>query len=312
MESDEIDLSTWQPFSKSAEKTHSVGAVYMACLNLPAEIRYKPENIYLASIIPGPREPSVDQINDFLRPLIDELLSLWRNGVKMTKTASFAGGCLVRAAVIPLVADLPAVRKVAGFAHYAKKTGFCSFCPLDLDNINDLDRTQWTRKTYAEHLGAAIRFRDAATLSERDAIFEQFGVRWSELLRLPYWDPTRYALIDAMHNLYLGELQAHCRSVLGINVNQSSKTKPHTPEQQAENLRLVSRAIERGSRSALNQVRKCYLVAVAWRNNLLRTKGEKVKADYITALLNWVSTIITCHIRSDTILRSHEFKPGTF
>ncbi|TFK78579.1 hypothetical protein K466DRAFT_458216, partial [Polyporus arcularius HHB13444] len=47
----------FNPYSnKKAGKSHSVGAIYMACLNLPPDIRYRPENIYLAGIIPGPHE----------------------------------------------------------------------------------------------------------------------------------------------------------------------------------------------------------------------------------------------------------------
>ena len=30
------------------------------------------------------------------------------------------------------------------------------------------------------------------------------GVRWSELLRLPYFDPIRFITVDPMHCLFLG------------------------------------------------------------------------------------------------------------
>jgi len=36
--------------------------------------------MYLAGIIPGPTEPSGDQLNHFLEPLIDELIDSWERG----------------------------------------------------------------------------------------------------------------------------------------------------------------------------------------------------------------------------------------
>ncbi|CAG8710004.1 8590_t:CDS:2, partial [Rhizophagus irregularis] len=38
----------------------------------------------------------------------------------------------------------------------------------------------------------------------REAHFKELGVRWSELLCLPYMDPIRFAVVDPMHCLFLG------------------------------------------------------------------------------------------------------------
>ncbi|KAF8582634.1 hypothetical protein K439DRAFT_1243732, partial [Ramaria rubella] len=48
----------------------SVGAVSLTCLNLPPLLRYKWENMYLAGIIPGPSEPSLEEVDHFVLPLI--------------------------------------------------------------------------------------------------------------------------------------------------------------------------------------------------------------------------------------------------
>ncbi|EIW51369.1 uncharacterized protein TRAVEDRAFT_137509, partial [Trametes versicolor FP-101664 SS1] len=50
------------------EAKHSVTstAMYMVCLSLPPHLRYLPENMYLAGVIPGPTKPSTEQINHFL------------------------------------------------------------------------------------------------------------------------------------------------------------------------------------------------------------------------------------------------------
>jgi hypothetical protein len=60
----------------------SCGIISMACLNLPLDIRYKPENMYLAGIIPGPKQPSLDNLNHYIRPLINDLVDAWERGVK--------------------------------------------------------------------------------------------------------------------------------------------------------------------------------------------------------------------------------------
>ena len=46
-----------------------VGAIYLIVQNLLKKERYKPENIILVGIIPGPNEPKLN-INSFLTPLI--------------------------------------------------------------------------------------------------------------------------------------------------------------------------------------------------------------------------------------------------
>ncbi|KIO03365.1 hypothetical protein M404DRAFT_89549, partial [Pisolithus tinctorius Marx 270] len=47
--------------------TISSGIISMACLNLPLDICYKPENLYLAAgIIPGPKQPSLEKLNHYI------------------------------------------------------------------------------------------------------------------------------------------------------------------------------------------------------------------------------------------------------
>ena len=44
----------------------SSGIICAACLNLPLEIRYKSENMYLAGVIPGPKEPRLTELNHYM------------------------------------------------------------------------------------------------------------------------------------------------------------------------------------------------------------------------------------------------------
>ncbi|TFY53450.1 hypothetical protein EVJ58_g9445 [Rhodofomes roseus] len=275
--------------NKKAGKSRSLGAIYLVCINLPPHLRFRPENICLVGIIPGPNEPSLHQLNHFLRPLVDEMLVLWNAGLRLNQTALHVSGRLVRAAIIPLICDLPALRKAAGFAGHSSKH-FCSFCLLKRSDINDISRP-WPTRTWKEHLDIAQRWRDAATRSDRDALFEEHGLRWSELLRLPYWDPTRYAVVDAMHNLFLGELRHHCMAVWGIDVKDQKdksvkKVVPHTPDEQKKHLdRLVDALRKDAALSVVTQPRKGYLVALAQLNNI--SPVNLSKREYAKALLQW-------------------------
>jgi hypothetical protein len=53
----------------------------MACLNLPIEIHYKPEYLYLCGIIPGPHAPHGHSLNHYLTLLINDLTASWQKGV---------------------------------------------------------------------------------------------------------------------------------------------------------------------------------------------------------------------------------------
>lgn len=286
-------MDWFNPFSnKKGGKSHSIGAVYLACLNLPPDVRYRPENIYLAGIILGPNEPSLHELNHFLRPLVDELIKLWYEGVYLNRTASSRFGRLVRAAIIPLVCDLPALRKTAGFAGHSS-AHFCSFCRLKKQDMNNTDRSTWPSPlSWNDHLTHAGQWRDGDS-ARRNAIFETWGVHWSELLRLPYWDPTRFAVIDTMHNLFLGELKHHCVEVWGIDVKDKSgganKTRPHTPEEQKRHLDDTLHCLVNRDSRKLSKIRKGYITSIARLNGITPTPaGSLTKASYVKALIDWV------------------------
>lgn len=278
--------------NKKAGKSHSIGAVYMACLNLPPHLRFRPENIYLAGLIPGPKEPQVHEINHLLRPLVDELFQLWHRGIHLSRTVRRETGRLVRAAVIPLVCDLPALRKTAGFAHYAS-SNFCSFCRLQRQDMSNAERESWPpSRSKEEHITIAHQWKEAKTESSRRKIFDEHGVRWSELLRLEYWDPTRFALVDTMHNLFLGELKHHCMQVFGLDTVGEKRPRvltSHTPEEQKSYLEGIRSALchPNPSVTTLCKARREYLLAVAQVNGITVGK-ESTKRQIAEVLLKWV------------------------
>jgi hypothetical protein len=203
--------------ASNSGKTLSIEGMYMVCFNLPPEIRYNIENVYLAGVIPGPDEPSTSEVNHLLRPLVDDLLVLWEDGIYLSRTPKHCHGRVIRAALIPLICDLPAARRVSGLGAHSFRL-FCSECKLSQAEINDVDSSTWTRRTQEEHRKEAENWRNAKTASDQAKLFKEHGIRWSELLRLPYWDPTKYIVIDSMHGFYLRIFNRHIRDIWGMEM----------------------------------------------------------------------------------------------
>jgi hypothetical protein len=201
--------------NKHGGRHATVCAIYLVCLNLPPRLRYKFQNLFLAAVIPGPGEPSLHQINHVLAPLVDDLLMLYDDGF-ITQTPKHPGGRLIRVALGPLVSDLIAARQMAGFSSHSSRT-FCPHCSLVLDEISNTDKSTWGARDPDLLKTQAQEWRDAESEVVRDRLWRANGVRWTELQRLPYWDPSRFMTIDPMHLLYLGNLQRHCRKVWGMD-----------------------------------------------------------------------------------------------
>ncbi len=203
--------------TSNSGKALSIGGMYMVCFNLPPELRYNTENVYLVGIIPGPNEPSTSEVNHVLRPLIDGLLVLWQEGIYLSRTTKHIHGRHIRAALVPLICDLPAARRVSGLGAHSFRL-LCSECKLAQPKINELDSSKWEGRTREEHCQHAHAWRNAQTPSEQKKLFQQHGIRWSELLRLPYWDPTKHIVIDSMHGFYLRMFNRHIREIWGMKV----------------------------------------------------------------------------------------------
>ena len=92
----------------------------MTVLNLPRSERFKSKWTMILGVIPGPTEPK-GHINTFLKPIVDDLLDLW-NGIPLHPK-----GNIVRAALVGVSADMPALRKVAQFLGHKADLG-CSRC----------------------------------------------------------------------------------------------------------------------------------------------------------------------------------------
>ena len=199
-----LNVDWMQPFKRTQ---YSVGVLYMVLMNLPRHERFKRENVILVGIIPGPKEPS-GNINSYLSPLVDELETLWNDGV-LIKHPGALFPQRFRAALLCVACDVPAGRKTCGFLSHNSRKG-CHRCtkqfviggvgePSDYSGFDDCDL-----RTNAAHRAQVEQVCQQTTQEERTNLESEYGVRYSELLRLPYFDCVRFTIIDPMHNLFLG------------------------------------------------------------------------------------------------------------
>lgn len=66
------------------------------------------------------------------------------------------------------------------------------------------DEKSWVPRTKQKHIELSLKHQAAKTQTEAKDIEQESGLRYSELIRLPYYDPIRCHLVDPMHCLLLG------------------------------------------------------------------------------------------------------------
>lgn len=196
-----LNCDWFQPFDLT---NYSVSVLYMVILNLPRAIRFKPENVLIVGIIPGPSEPGCHEINSFLRPLVKELNMLWNEGFEHN-----GNNIVIHAALLATVCDVPATAKLGGFLSHASKHA-CWKCNkifpynLMLKRVDFSGVQIGTLREHVSHKQNAVEVVNATTPTQRNEIELRNGSRFTELMHLPYYDCIRFSVIDPMHNMFLG------------------------------------------------------------------------------------------------------------
>lgn len=137
----------------------------------------------LAGIIPGPHEPQL-HINTYLKPLVDDLLELW-NGVQLVE-----GECM-RAALICITSDIPAMRKVTQFLGHKADFG-CPRCKFQAERepgttgasgrMSYFTPQNVECRTHDEVVAQAAEYRNAASKSAAASVAQKNGVRSSRVV----------------------------------------------------------------------------------------------------------------------------------
>jgi len=315
--------------NKQAGKKKSIGLISLICLNLPISLQNLPENMFLFGVIPGPNEPPLQCTNHYLGPLVDVMLQFWSPGVRYSRTYEHFYGVVVLAALVCVVCDLLAARKVVGFAS-PKHTHMCALCHCTRKIVHGLGNTatdSWKPRTKAEFKEAEKRHKAAKDAKERQQIVDSTGIRWSELSRLPYFDPCRHVVVDTMHNLFLGLVREHL-DILGIRddehddqvvIDVASSIPPnsfsHLEPAEQKSMKCLINMLERPMTKELqtaeghNQFKKkinnVHLHSLQLAFSLLnlsfppptdkeKKKTKRHKMDYTKAILAWVHS--TCYV----------------
>ena len=234
-----LNIDWFQPFSRV---TYSVGVIYLTILNLPRHIRYKPNNIILCGVIPGPSEPALT-LNSYLTPLCDDLRQFWE-GITLPVAVNKAANVnvFVRLALACISCDLPASRKVCGFLSYNARFG-CHKCLKEFtinvsgkSDYSGYNHDNWPARSNEMHRDVCTKLLSCKTKSELKKMESSYGVRYSILLSLPYFDPVQYTVVDPMHNLFLGTGKHVMR--VWVEMNIISQEALGTMESQLKSFRV--------------------------------------------------------------------------
>ncbi len=115
----------------------------------------------------------------------------------------------------------PAARKISCLAG-VRSDHICSVCNLyGQKELGNLEYNTWTPRDVGELRKEAEDWRATPSVSARNKLFKKHGVRWTELWRLPYWDPSRQLVVDPMHCLLEGLVQCHFRTTLGLTSEEA-------------------------------------------------------------------------------------------
>lgn len=113
--------------------------------------------------------------------------------------------------------------KMCGFADHSHKNSPCPKCKVTQDELfSDKSlcngmclslvaysfeltlKIEFDPRNGEEHRRRCFQEKALKTQDEHHTFFDEHGVRWTELARLPYFDLVRQTIIDPMHNLLLG------------------------------------------------------------------------------------------------------------
>lgn len=296
-----LAVDWFNPYTnKEAQKKWSIGAIYLICLNLPWYLRFKIENVCVVGIIPGPHEPSLDQANHFINPVVTSFEEMWNPGIWIASTPRHPLGRLYRAVIALILADMIGARQIAGFT-YPGHTFFCSYCLLPRDRIDDFDVQSWPKRDLGVHRRRVREWKDAATLAERDLITKLNGIRWSDWELLVYYNPFLTVVLDPLH-LWHALLKKHGRTAWRMDVKLEVLDESLDPFYSSPNIMVMAKAEHAMLTKAKSEIdfRVAILVELCLRRGI-RT-GGKTKPRLLRELHEWVRSF-SCHRRSDVLTK---------
>ncbi|KAJ4489571.1 hypothetical protein C8J55DRAFT_421994 [Lentinula edodes] len=212
-------------------KTRSTGITSLVCLNLPLSMRNDPAWIFIPGLIQGKSEPDAknSEHRHYWRLLIDEFSAGYSRGLQPHHT--YRSRCsgeglnerVFRVAIAGVLMDFKAARPFAGFLDVTSHHT-CFLCKCwHRAHLGRTDFQNWKTAAVEFLKRGAEAWLNAKTPKEREEIEFFYGTRYSELWRLPYWNPIKQLLVDPMHIFFLILMQRLAREVLGLDNPESSE-----------------------------------------------------------------------------------------
>ena len=231
-----LNCDWFRPYKR---RNQSIGVLYCSIMNLPRNIRQKPENVILLGLLPAlAKEPT--SLNTFLKPIIDELKH-FQKGIDLC-----IGGKTVKTQVYILctTSDIPATRKLCGFLGHSARLG-CSKCLKEFSRQSSIGKTDysgfqrsaWPLRSNQQHRQAVSSIPSNISKTAKQKFERRIGCRYSALLDLSYFDPVRYHVIDLMHNIFEGTAKRMFQYWLENNIIQQCHLK--NLEKRVENVKIV-------------------------------------------------------------------------
>ncbi|KAF8263640.1 hypothetical protein EI94DRAFT_1596422 [Lactarius quietus] len=97
----------------------------------------------------------------------------------------------------------------------------------------------WKTCSFQKVQEDAQKWRSATSVKERKRLYNKTSICHSVLMELEYWDLTIMVPIDGMHNFFLGLLQYHAQTVLGMDTAESWNEKATEMLKQVEEARVM-------------------------------------------------------------------------
>ncbi|EPQ59179.1 hypothetical protein GLOTRDRAFT_54945, partial [Gloeophyllum trabeum ATCC 11539] len=217
------------------ERPHSTGPIYYCINDLPIQERFVQRNMLCACIMPGPKEPTAQQLNHCMEPSTKEIAEL-KKGVKMDIFGEepqevFADETLDDC-------DTPGARKMCGLASHTHGMQPCPWCHATSTDINKpegYEPDSFVKKDDSELLRQSFISKGAHPLRQTQ-ILDDYGIRWCVKSLLPEWLPTRKCALDFMHNIFLGIIGHLFVKVLFAGYMFSAAGGAHSSKQRFEDL----------------------------------------------------------------------------
>ena len=158
---------------------------------------------------------------------------------------------------------------------------WCTQCPIEARDVDNLQPETWpARLTGDEHRRLASEWRDLDSKGQARH-FAKHGIRWSELLRLPYYDAVQFTAIEFSHNLLTNNADHLLRDVWGMNslyadgLGDKERPAPKKPKElHPLDVEHAWNVVLGGTKKALNLLPNCLLMECCRRAGL-GTGGRK-------------------------------------